>query len=49
MESIDGNMIKELKTRKYLRSYIKSTDRDVNIRIAKSWADLNSMQYGNQS
>ena len=36
-------MIKRVEDFKYLGSYIKSTDRDVNIRIAKAWADLNSM------
>ena len=44
MESIGGNMIKGVEDFKYLGSYIKSTDRDINIRIAKVWADLNSMQ-----
>ena len=40
MESICGNLIKRLEDFKYLGIYIKSTDRDVNIRIAA----LNSMQ-----
>ena len=44
MESIGGNIIKRVEDFKYLGSYIKSTDRDVNIRIAKAWAALNSMQ-----
>ena len=39
-----GNMIKRVEDFKYLGSYIKSTDRDVNIRIAKAWAALNSVQ-----
>ena len=44
MESIGGNMIKQVEDFKYLGSYIESTDRDVNIKIAKVWAALNSMQ-----
>ena len=36
MESISGNMIKRVEDFKYLGSYIKSTDIDVNIRIAKA-------------
>ena len=44
MESIGGNMIKRVVDFKYIRSYIKSTDRDVNIRIDKAWATLNSMK-----
>ena len=44
MESIVGNMIKREEDLKYLGSYINSTDRDVNIRIAKTWDALNSMQ-----
>ena len=37
-------MIKRVEDFKYLVSYIKSTDRYVNIRIAKAWAALNNMQ-----
>ena len=44
MEIICGNMIKRVEHYKYLGSYIKSTDRDVNIIIAKAWVALNSMQ-----
>ena len=44
MESIGVNMIKRVEDFKYLGSYIKSTDRYVNIRITKAWAALNSMQ-----
>ena len=44
MESVGGNMIKRVEDLKYLGSYIKLTDRDVNIRIAKAWAALNIMQ-----
>ena len=44
MESIGGNMIKRVEDFKYLGSYIKSTDRYVDIRIAKAWTALNSMQ-----
>ena len=45
MESIGGNMIKRVEDFKYLVSYIfKSTGREVNIRISKAWAALNSMQ-----
>ena len=41
---IGVNMIKRVEDFKYLVSYIKSTDRYVNIRIAKAWAALNNMQ-----
>ena len=44
MESICGNIIKRVEDFKYLGSYIKSTDKYVNIRIAIAWATLNSMQ-----
>ena len=37
-------MIIRVEDFKYLGSYSKSTDRDVNIRIAKAWSALNSMQ-----
>ena len=41
MKSISGSIINE--DFKYIGSYIRSTKRDVNIRIAKAWAALNSM------
>ena len=44
MESIGGNMIKRVEVFKHLGSFIKSTERDINIKIAKVWAALNSMQ-----
>ena len=43
MKSICGSIINEVEDFKYLGSYIRSTKRDVNIRIAKAWAALNSM------
>ena len=43
MKSICGNIINEVEDFKYLGSYIRSTKRYVNIRIAKAWAVLNSM------
>ena len=43
MKIIFGSVINEVEDFKYLGSYIRSTKRDVNIRIAKSWAVLNSM------
>ena len=38
-------MVEKLKksTTKYLGSYIGTTEQDVNIRIAKAWAAVNSM------
>ena len=43
MKSICGSVINEVEDFKYLGSYIRSNKRDVNIRIAKAWAALNSM------
>ena len=43
MKSICGSIINEVEDFKYLGSYIRSTKSDVNIRIAKAWAALNSM------
>ena len=43
MKSISGSIINEVDDFKYLGSYIRSTKRYVNIRIAKAWAALNSM------
>ena len=44
MESIGGNMIKQVEEFKYLGIYIKSADRDINIRISKAWVALNIMK-----
>ena len=52
MKSICGSVINEVEYFKYLGSYIRSTKRDVNIRISKAWAALNSMNiiwYSNLS
>ena len=38
MKSIGGSVINQVEDLKYLGSYIRSTKRDVNIRIAKDWA-----------
>ena len=43
MKSICGSVINEVEDFKYLGRYIRSTKRDVNIRIAKAWGALNSM------
>ena len=43
MKSICGSVINEVEDFKYPGSYIRSTKRDVNIRISKAWAVLNSM------
>ena len=43
IKSICGSIINEVEDFKYLGSYIRSTKRDVNIRIDKAWAALNSM------
>ena len=43
LKSREGHNIKRVEDFKYLGSYIGSTERDVNIRIAKAWAALNNM------
>ena len=42
MKSICGSVINKVEYFKYLGSYIRSTKRYVNIRIANAWAALNS-------
>ena len=42
MKSICGSIINVVEDFKYLGRYIRSTKRDVNIRISKAWAALNS-------
>ena len=43
MISRNGNSIKNVDNFKYLGSYIANTENDINTRIAKAWAALNSM------
>ena len=43
MKIICGSLINQVEDFKYLGSYIRSTKRYVNIRIAKAWVALNSM------
>ena len=43
MKSICGSVINQVEDFKYLGRYIRSTKRDINIRISKAWAALNSM------
>ena len=43
MKSICGSVINQVEDFKYLGSNIITTKQDVNIRIAKAWAALNSM------
>ena len=43
VQSIFGSVINQVQDFKYLGSFIISTKRYINIRIAKAWAALNSM------
>ena len=43
MKSKSGNTIQQVNLFKYLGRYIDTTERDMNIRIAKVWSALNSM------
>ena len=43
MKSKSGNTIKQVNVFKYMGRYIDSTERDMNIRNAKPWSALNSM------
>ena len=43
-KSLKDENIKEVEDFKYLGSFIGSTEHEVNIRIAKAWAALNSMK-----
>ena len=43
MKSRNGHTIKKVENFKYLGSYIGSTEKDIEIRIAKAWSALNSM------
>ena len=43
IKSLNGKNIKEVSYFKYLGSYIQSTEKYINIRLAKSWAALNEM------
>ena len=39
--SLNGKNIKEVSDFKYLRNYIQSTEKYINIRLANIWAALN--------
>ena len=41
IKSLNGKDIKKVSDFKYLGSYIQSTEKYMNIRLAKSWAALN--------
>ena len=41
--SLNGNEINKVNDFKYLGSYISSTEKDLDIRLAKSWSALNAM------
>ena len=43
IKSLNGKNIKEVSEFKYIGSYIQSTEKYINIRLAKSWAALNEM------
>ena len=43
IKSKNGNIIKQVENFKYLGSYIRSTENDIEIRIAKVWSALNSI------
>ena len=43
MKSLYDKDIKKVSDVKYPGSYIQSTENDINIRLAKSWAALNKM------
>ena len=43
IKSLNGKNIKEISDVKYLGSYIQSTEKYINIILAKSWAALNEM------
>ena len=44
LKSIRESVIHQVEDFEYLGSYIRSTKRDVNIRIAKAWAASHSMK-----
>ena len=44
MKSNNCNIIKQVENFKYLGSFIRSTEKDIEIRIAKYWSALNSMR-----
>ena len=43
IKSLNGKNIKEVSDFKYLVSYIQSTEKYINIRLAKGWAALNEI------
>ena len=43
IKSLNGNEINKVNDFKYLGSYISSTEKDLDIRLAKSWSALNAM------
>ena len=43
IKSLKGKIIKQVNDFKYLKSYVASTDHDVNVRIGQAWAALNNM------
>ena len=45
IKSLNGKNIKEVSYFTYLGSYIQSIDKYSNIRLSKSWAALNEMNF----
>ena len=43
IKSLNVKIIKQVNYFKYLRSYVASTDHDVNVRIGQAWVALNNM------
>ena len=46
MMSRNGHCIKQVNNLKYLGSYIRSTERDIKIRIAQVWSSLWAPEQG---
>ena len=44
INSINGNIVVKVENFNYLGSCIRSTEKDIQIRIAKAWSALKSMQ-----
>ena len=49
IKSLSGNEINKANDFKYLGSYISTTEKDLDIRLAKSWSALNSMNNKRKS
>ena len=49
IKSLSGNEINKVNDFKYLWSYISTTEKVLDIRLAKSWSALNSMNNKRKS